>query len=70
MVLPTWILRIYSNPGDVVVDMFGGTGTTLIAAERERRQARLMELSPAYCDVIVQRWEKATGQEAIIHPQP
>ncbi len=64
LVLPTWMLRIYSNPGDVVVDMFGGTGTTLIAAERESRQARLMELSPAYCDVIVQRWEKLTGKKA------
>ena len=53
-----------SKPGDIVLDSFGGSGTTLIAAERLRRKARLTELDPAYCDVIVQRWEDYTGQTA------
>ena len=54
-----------SKPGDIVLDSFGGSGTTLIAAERLRRKARLTELDPSYCDVIVQRWEEYTGQSAI-----
>ena len=53
-----------SKPGDIVLDSFGGSGTTLIAAERLRRKARLTELDPAYCDVIVKRWEDYTGQTA------
>lgn len=53
-----------THPGDLVVDPFGGSGTTLIAAEACGRQARLIELSPAYCDVIVRRWEEATGGTA------
>lgn len=51
-------------PGDVVADPFGGSGTTLIAAEATGRSGRLIELSPAYCDVIVTRWEEATGGTA------
>lgn len=53
-----------SRPGDVVLDAFGGSGTTLVAAEKTGRTARLVELDPRYCDVIVQRWEQATGQKA------
>lgn len=49
----------------IVVDCFGGSGTTLLAAEAIGRNARLLELSPAYCDVIVARWENATGQKAV-----
>jgi DNA modification methylase len=49
---------------DVVLDLFGGSGTTLIAAEKNGRVARLMELDPKYCDVIVKRWEDFTGQKA------
>jgi DNA modification methylase len=49
---------------DVVLDLFGGSGTTLVACEQNGRNARLMELDPKYCDVIVQRWEKLTGQKA------
>lgn len=51
---------------DVVLDLFGGSGTTLIACEQNGRNARLMELEPKYCDVIVQRWEKLTGQKAVL----
>lgn len=50
----------------VVLDSFGGSGTTLIACEMHNRFARLMELDPKYCDVIVRRWEEFTGQEAVL----
>ena len=50
---------------DVVLDSFGGSGTTLIAAERNNRHARLMELDPKYVDVIVKRWQDFTGRDAI-----
>lgn len=53
-----------SRKGNVVLDMFGGSGTTLVAAEQLGREARLMELDPVYCDVIVTRWEQLTGQKA------
>ncbi len=49
----------------IVLDPFGGSGTTLIAAEKTERQARLIEIDPHYCDVIIQRWEKLTGEKAI-----
>jgi site-specific DNA-methyltransferase (adenine-specific) len=50
--------------GDIVLDSFGGSGTTLLAAEKNGRYARLMELDPKYCDVIVKRWEEFTGKKA------
>lgn len=50
--------------GDQVLDSFGGSGTTLIAAEKNGRIARIMELDPKYCDVIVKRWEEFTGKTA------
>jgi DNA modification methylase len=52
----------------LVFDGFGGSGSTLIACEKTGRKARLMELDPAYCDVIVKRWEDFTGQTAICYP--
>lgn len=58
-------IRNSSRPGDVVLDPFGGSGTTLIAAEKSGRVARLIELDPKYADVIVRRWEDFTGQTAI-----
>lgn len=57
-----------TKQGDVVLDSFGGSGTTIIAAERIHRKARLMELDPAYCDVIVKRWEDFTGNTAVCIP--
>lgn len=53
-----------SLAGETVLDLFGGSGSTLIAAEQTGRRAFLMELDALYCDVIVQRWEKFTGQKA------
>jgi DNA modification methylase len=52
--------------GDAVLDSFGGSGTTLIAAEKNGRIARLMELDPRYCDVIVKRWQDYTGKQATL----
>lgn len=53
-----------TNRGAVVLDLFGGSGSTLIACEQTGRSARLVELDPKYCDVIIQRWENLTGQKA------
>ena len=58
-------LRNSSQPGDVVMDPFGGSGTTLIAAEKTGRAARLIELDPKYVDVIVRRWQDWTGKQAM-----
>lgn len=52
--------------GDIVLDSFGGSGTTMIAAEKNGRYARLMELGPNYCDVIVKRWQEFTGKAAML----
>lgn len=52
--------------GDIVLDSFGGSGTTLIAAQKNGRVARLMELDPKYCDVIVKRWQDYTGKKATL----
>lgn len=53
-----------SQPGEIVLDLFGGSGSTLIACERTKRVARLMELDPRYVDVIVRRWQDLTGKKA------
>jgi DNA modification methylase len=50
----------------IVLDIFGGSGSTLIACEKLGRKARLMELDPKYCDVIVKRWEDFTGKKAVL----
>ena len=50
--------------GDIVIDAFGGSGTTIIAAEQLGRKARVMELDPHYCSVIISRWERLTGKIA------
>jgi DNA modification methylase len=57
-------MQYSSRAGENVLDLFGGSGSTLIAAEQTGRRAFLMELDPLYCDVIVQRWEKFTGRKA------
>ena len=54
-----------SKSRDIVLDLFGGSGTTLIACEKTGRQARLIELDPKFVDVIVKRWEEYTGQQAV-----
>jgi DNA modification methylase len=53
-----------SRQGEIILDTFGGSGTTIIAAQQLDRRARLMELDPHYCDVIIARWEKLTGEKA------
>ena len=58
-------LKDTSKRGDIVLDSFGGSGSTLIAAERTGRKARLIEIDPIYCDVIIRRWQELTGEEAI-----
>lgn len=55
-----------SKGGDVVIDCFGGSGSTLIACEKTGRHARLMELDPKYCDVIIKRWQDYAGKEAVL----
>ena len=57
-------MQYSSRSGENVLDLFGGSGSTLIAAEQTGRRAYLMELDPLYCDVIVQRFEKFTGRKA------
>jgi DNA modification methylase len=59
-------LRNSSKTQDTILDVFGGSGTTLIACEKSRRQARLIELEPRYCDVIVRRWQEYTGEKALL----
>jgi len=63
--LVEYMIRNSSAPGERVLDPFGGSGTTLVASEVAGRCARLLELDPRYCDVIVDRWEKLTGKRAI-----
>jgi DNA modification methylase len=59
-------IRNSSKPRDTVLDSFGGSGTTMIAAERLGRRAVLIEIDPAYADVIVRRWQEATGEAAVL----
>ncbi len=59
-------MQYSSQPGENVLDMFGGSGSTLIAAEQVSRRAFLTELDPLYCDVIVKRWEEFTGRKATL----
>jgi DNA modification methylase len=59
-----YLTRNSSQRGEIVLDTFGGSGTTIVACEQLNRKARIMELDPHYCDVIIARWEKLTGQKA------
>lgn len=58
------LIRNSSKAGDIVLDCFGGSGTTIIATEQLARRARVMEYDPHYCDVIIERWERLTGKQA------
>lgn len=62
--LSEFAIRNTTERGDIVLDLFGGSGSTLIACEQMDRRCRMMEYDPAYCDVIVNRWEKFTGNKA------
>lgn len=55
-----------TKQGDVVLDMFGGSGTTIIACEQNKRIAYSMELDPRYVDAIIERWENLTGKKAVL----
>jgi len=57
-------LNEFSKPNDLILDLFGGSGSTLIACEQAGRRCAMMELDPTYCDVIVRRWEQFTGETA------
>jgi DNA modification methylase len=59
-------IRDVSHRGEIVLDPFGGSGTTLLAAEKTGRRARLIELDPAYVDVAIRRWQALTGKEAVL----
>jgi len=58
-----------SKPGNIVLDSFGGSGSTLIACEQTNRRCRMVELDPQYCDVIIARWEKFSGKTAELLPE-
>lgn len=58
------LIKNSSKPGQTVLDMFGGSGTTLIACEQLKRKCFMMEFDPKYCDAILARWEKLTGKDA------
>ena len=64
--LAGWFLDRYSKEGQTVVDLFGGSGSTLIACEQLNRKCYMCELDPHYCDVIINRWEAFTGREAVL----
>ena len=64
--LPSFFIKAYSDEGDAIYDPFCGSGTVIIACERLNRRGYGCELSPRYCDVIVTRWETATGRKAVL----
>jgi len=66
--LAAWCFDKYGKKGDKVLDLFGGSGSTLIACEQLKRKCYMIELDPKYCDVIVARWEKLTGLQATLLP--
>lgn len=63
--LPSRAIELTTNKNDIVIDCFGGSGTTLIACEQLNRSCYMMELDPVYCDVIIKRWEQFTGKKAV-----
>lgn len=59
------LIRLSSVVGETVLDLFGGSGSTLIACEQLKRRCRMMEFDPIYCDVIIERWERFTEKKAV-----
>jgi DNA modification methylase len=59
-------IRNSSKTRDIVLDPFGGSGSTLIACEKTGRQARLVELDPKYVDVVIQRWQRYSNGDAVL----
>ena len=64
--LAAWFISRFSKSNNLIVDLFGGSGSTLIACEQTNRVCYMMELDPKYCDVIIARWEKLTGETAVL----
>ena len=64
--LAEWFFERWGKDKTVVADLYGGSGSTLIACEKTSRHCCMMELDPAYCDVIVKRWEQFTGKKAML----
>ncbi|KKM64639.1 hypothetical protein LCGC14_1499400, partial [marine sediment metagenome] len=62
--LSTWFLEKFSKLGQIIIDLFGGSGSTLIACEKLGRRCYMMEIDEHYCDVIIKRWEDLTGLQA------
>ena len=60
-----WIIKRFNLSARTIADFFGGSGSTLIAAEKHGIDAYIMELDPKYCDVIIKRWQDYTGKKAI-----
>lgn len=63
--LPEFGCKTWTNEDDLVFEPFGGSGSTLIACERTNRQCFLMEIDPAYVDIVITRWEEYTGEKAL-----
>ncbi len=66
VVLAEWCFKELDPKGKTVLDLFGGSGSTLIACEKTGRKCFMMELDPKYCDVIIARWEQFTGKKAVL----
>lgn len=62
--LCSWFVNKWSGESQIIADLFGGSGSTLIACEQLKRKCYMMELDPHYCSVIIERWQKLTGQKA------
>lgn len=62
----TEVLQDFSKENEIVLDVFGGSGSTLIACEQLNRKCFMMEIDPKYCDVIIRRWQKLTGRSAVL----
>ena len=63
--LSSWFINAYSKEKEIIIDLFGGSGSTLIACEKTNRKCRMMEIDPHYIDVIIKRWEDFTGNKAV-----
>lgn len=63
--LSSWFISRYSKKNENIVDLFGGSGSTLIACEQLNRNCFMMEIDPHYVDVIIERWENFTGKKAV-----
>ena len=64
--LCNWFIKKYSDDNNSILDLFGGSGSTLVACEQLNRKCYMMELDPHYIDVIIQRWEQFTGRKAVL----